>query len=146
MGPAAHAAEPDRGDIVWVHPEYAASVLVVDDDAAFRVLLRQLVEGAGLSVVAEASNGAEGIALAAALKPDVITMDLDMPVLDGVAAIAELRTAGAGAVVVVSGSQSSEQVAEALVAGARWHVAKRDVADQLPDVLRALAQLVTDCY
>lgn len=138
MGRKALAAGSDPGDSASVAQGDAACVLIVDDDADFRSLLRQLVEQCGYRVVGEAADGAEGVAMATALRPDVITMDLEMPRLDGVAATAELCRNGHGIVVIVSGSQSSEQLGEAMRAGARWHVAKRDVVDQLPVVLASL--------
>ena len=119
--------------------EDATRVLIVDDDPAFRTLLRQIVEEAGCAVVGEADNGAEGVALAHALRPDVVTMDLDMPVLDGASATADICASLNSVVVIVSGSQSSDLVGKALTAGARWHLAKRDAVTQLPEVLAALA-------
>jgi DNA-binding NarL/FixJ family response regulator len=113
-------------------------VLIVDDDAAFRSLLRQIVEDAGCVVVGEAANGVEGVALAHALDPDVVTMDLDMPLLDGASATADICASLDSVVVIVSGSQSSNLVGNALRAGARWHLAKRDAISQLPAVLKAL--------
>lgn len=117
----------------------AAGVLVVDDDARFRALVRQVVEAAGLSVVGEAANGAEAVRLAAELKPDVITMDLEMPILDGVAATAELCRTGCAPIVIVSGSRSSAKLADAMQAGARWHVDKAQIATDLAPVLAAFA-------
>jgi DNA-binding NarL/FixJ family response regulator len=106
-----------------------------------RVLLREVVEQAGFCVLAEAVNGAEGIALARGLRPDVITMDLEMPRVNGVEATWALCGGGdCPPIVIVSGSQSSELLGAALAAGARWHVAKRDVVDQLPAVLRTLLE------
>ena len=115
-------------------------ILIVDDDAAFRLLLRGLLEAAGLAVAGEATDGAVAVELAARLQPAAITMDLEMPVKDGVAATREICSQGSPSVVIVSGSQSSEQVAAAMAAGARWHVAKRDAHEQLVPVLRALLE------
>lgn len=116
----------------------ATRVLIVDDDAAFRAVLRELIEQCGCIVVGEAADGAEGVALATELEPDVITMDLEMPRLDGVGATRELCQNGCGTIIIVSGSQSSELLGDAMLAGARWHVEKRDAFDQLPAILAAL--------
>lgn len=113
-------------------------VLVVDDDPAFRSLVTSLVREAGHEVVGEAADGAEATRLAGELRPDTITMDLDMPVLDGVEAIQ--RIGDDAAIVVVSGSPSAELLCAALDGGARWHLAKREVVEQLPCVLAALAE------
>jgi len=61
-------------------------VLVVDDTSSIRTELRALLEDAGLTVVGEASHGAEGVTLARELRPDVVVMDVRMPILDGIAA------------------------------------------------------------
>lgn len=113
-------------------------MLVVDDDPAIRSLIREVLEAGGYVVAGEAGNGAEAIELADQVEPDVITMDLEMPVLDGVAATRHLCTGGCAPIVIVSGSGSSELVGRALAAGARWHVAKRDLVAQLPRVIAAL--------
>ena len=66
----------------------AFNVLVVDDSAFYRRSLRKLIdEDPMLHVVGEAKNGSEAIALAEKLQPDVITMDVEMPVLDGISAV-----------------------------------------------------------
>jgi CheY-like chemotaxis protein len=122
-----------------MQPMAARRVLIADDDPSIRRLLRELVESAGFVVVGEAANGVEAVRLAAELQPDVITMDLEMPVLNGVEATRRICADGCPPVVIVSGSQSSELTGAALAAGARWHVAKSDAAGQLVPVLRALA-------
>jgi two-component system chemotaxis response regulator CheB len=69
----------------------AVSVLVVDDSSFFRRRLTQMIdECPGLKVVGTASNGREGVDKALALKPDVITMDYEMPVMDGITAVREI--------------------------------------------------------
>lgn len=117
---------------------HVASILIVDDDESVRALLRILIEGAGYVVAGEGATGAEGVELHDQLRPDAVTMDLEMPAMDGVAATAAICGQGCCPVVIVSGSDSSEKVAGALAAGARWHVAKRDVGEQLVPVLAAL--------
>jgi CheY-like chemotaxis protein len=115
-----------------------STILIVDDDAAVRTLIRHVLEDAGYTVVGEAANGAEGVALAAELAPDLVTLDLEMPVLNGVGATERICAAGCPPIVIVSGSASSELIGRALAAGARWHVAKRDIVTQLPPVVAAL--------
>lgn len=57
--------------------------MLIVDDASFRAVLRATIEACGFRVVGEAADGAEGVRLARKLAPDVITMDLEMPMLDG---------------------------------------------------------------
>ncbi len=67
------------------------SVLIVDDSSFFRRRLTEMIDGVpGLKVVGTASNGREGVEKAIALKPDVITMDYEMPMLDGISAVREI--------------------------------------------------------
>jgi len=61
----------------------AASVLIVDDHASFRALARTLLEAAGYEVVGEAANGASALAAAAALRPAVVLLDVQLPDVDG---------------------------------------------------------------
>ena len=136
MGCASHADPALLGDDGCLSG--GNTILIVDDDAAVRTLIRHVLEDAGYTVVGEAANGAEGVALAADLEPDLITMDLEMPVLNGVGAVQQICAAGCPPIVIVSGSGSSELIGHALFAGARWHVAKRDIVKQLPHVIQAL--------
>ncbi len=67
------------------------SVLVVDDSGFFRKRLTEILTGSGqIKVVGAATNGREGVELAAKLRPDVITMDYEMPVMDGISAVREI--------------------------------------------------------
>jgi two-component system chemotaxis response regulator CheB len=114
------------------------NVLVVDDYAAIRVLLRLAVEQAGFAVCGEASDGCEAFDLAHALRPDLVTMDLAMPVMDGVEATRKIVNELGIPVLVVSDVASSDLVGAAIEAGACWHVAKSDVVRELPLALAAL--------
>jgi len=66
-------------------------VLLVDDNAAMRRVLRGLLEDAGMDLVGEAGDGLQGVALAAAVRPDVVLMDWRMPELGGLEATARIR-------------------------------------------------------
>lgn len=76
-------------------------VVLVDDHRLVREGLRRTLEDAGLEVVGEARDGAEALELAAALTPDVVLMDVSMPVLDGLTATRRLRSRVPSARVVV---------------------------------------------
>ena len=67
------------------------SVLVVDDSAFFRKRLTEILTASGqIRVVGAATNGREGVELALRLRPDVITMDYEMPVMNGISAVREI--------------------------------------------------------
>jgi len=94
-------------------------VLVVDDSAFVRKVLREVLQGAGFDVVGIAHDGLEALEKISELKPDVITLDLVMPNLDGIGVLNALRGEGAPRVVVVSFSDDQSQLGvEALQSGA----------------------------
>lgn len=97
-------------------------VLIVDDSPSVREFLRHILEEAGgFEIAGEAVDGAQGVELAAALRPDIITMDISMPVLDGFAATRAIMETEPTPIVIVSGIWAPEEVAktfDALEAGA----------------------------
>jgi two-component system NarL family response regulator len=108
-------------------------VLVVDDDERFAGLVHSLLERDDrFEFAGWAPNGAEACRLVARKQPHVITMDLEMPVCDGVEAIRLINAYDASTpIVVLSGSNSSDKLDAALAAGAVAHVAKARVGDEL---------------
>ncbi len=96
-------------------------VLVVDDSSFFRTRIRQELERTGaIEVAGEAVNGAEAVRQAASLRPDLITMDVAMPVMDGISAVREIMRASPTAVVMFSAltRDGAKATLEALEAGA----------------------------
>lgn len=116
-------------------------VLLVDDEALIRAGLRLVLDGnQGISIVGEASDGAEGVRLAGSLRPDVVLMDVRMPVLDGVAATAQVRALpDPPAVVVLTAFDTDEFVVGALRAGASGFLLKHTPPPQLIDAIRQAA-------
>lgn len=114
------------------------TVLIVDDYAAIRLLLRLAVEEAGFAVCGEAADGREAVKLAHRLRPDLVTMDLAMPGMDGAHATRMIVQSLGIPVLVISDVDSSDLVGAAIEAGACWHVAKSDVVRELPLALTAL--------
>jgi DNA-binding NarL/FixJ family response regulator len=114
-------------------------VLLVDDQELVRTGFRMiLADEDGIEVVGEAANGREGLESAARLRPDVIVMDIRMPVMDGVEATRRLVSGGAGSgprVLVLTTFDGDEHVLEALRAGASGFLLK-DVAPT--DFVRAI--------
>lgn len=106
-------------------------VLVADDSALVRALLRDLLESEpGISVVGEASNGREAVELARSLRPDIVTMDLEMPVMNGLQAIEEIMCSKAVPILVVSGAADAQLALEAVGRGALEVVGKPDCSPQ----------------
>jgi DNA-binding NarL/FixJ family response regulator len=112
-------------------------VLIVDDDARFAMALTALLESEGLTVVGYATNGAEGVELAREARPSVVTMDLEMPVMDGIEATKAIVALGIP-VVILSGSQGRDKLGAALAVGASAAVLKSEATRMLVPLLRAV--------
>jgi two-component system chemotaxis response regulator CheY len=116
----------------------ANTVLVVDDSAFMRNLLKQLLDGEH-DVVGEAENGVEAVELYRELNPDVVTMDVVMPDVDGIEATARIKESDPEARIVMCTSVSQrEKVQQAVEAGADSYVTKP--FDE-PDVLAAVGDV-----
>jgi DNA-binding NarL/FixJ family response regulator len=112
-------------------PAAPLRVLVADDQELIRAGFRLLLEAAGFAVVGEAADGAEALALAAAERPDVVLMDIRMPVMDGLTATRQLTAPGPGdlkhrtpKVVILTTFDLDDYVYEALRSGASGFLLK----------------------
>jgi DNA-binding NarL/FixJ family response regulator len=114
-------------------------ILLADDQSLFREGLRTLLSvQTGFEVVGEAANGEEALRLAATLHPDVVLMDVRMPVLDGVAATRRLHgVMPACRVIVLTTFDDDEYVFEALRAGAIGYLLKDAPSEKLFEAVRA---------
>ncbi|RXK55206.1 response regulator transcription factor [Oleiharenicola lentus] len=117
-------------------------LLLVDDQSLFREALRTLLSlQPDFEIVAEAENGERAITLAKAHRPDVVLMDLRMPVMGGVESTRRLLQAVPSArVVVLTTFDEDEEVFEALRAGANGYLLKACSADKLCESVRAAAK------
>jgi DNA-binding NarL/FixJ family response regulator len=117
-------------------------LMLVDDQSLFREALRTLLAlQPDFEIVGEAENGARAIALARTLKPDVILMDLRMPVLDGVEATRSVLAAQPSVrVVVLTTFEEDEEIFAAMRAGAVGYLLKACSAEKLCGSVRAAAQ------
>jgi len=120
----------------------AIRVLVCDDVQAFRVLLRHtLPEEGDIEVVGEAADGIAGVRAARELQPDVVLLDLTMPLLDGLEAIpAMLESAPGARIVALSGWDAERAEQDALARGAVAYVEKGDDVDVFRRAVRAAAR------
>lgn len=115
-------------------------VMIVDDDPVVRLLVSRMARHAGLEIVGQASDGREGIALAVELRPDVVILDLAMPVLGGLEALPTLRAAVPDAEIVVVSSRLEASVDNRLrLQGVAFVVDKQETSTRLPGVLAQLA-------
>lgn len=103
----------------------AVSVLVVDDTAFMRLTLKSLLTKNGFSVVGEAENGEDAIQKYFQLKPDVVTMDITMPKMDGIDALKAILKRDPGAKIIVCSAMGQKPlVIEALASGAKDFIVK----------------------
>jgi two-component system chemotaxis response regulator CheY len=113
------------------------TVLIVDDAAFVRKMLRDMLADTDFEVIGEAANGAEAIAQYAALKPDLVLMDIMMPDVSGIDAVKEIVAADSQArIVICSVLGRQDMVMEALRAGARDCVGKPFNANKIREALQ----------
>ena len=113
-------------------------LLLVDDHRMLREGLRRSMELYGFDVVAEGSDGEEGVRLAQALRPDVVLMDVSMPVLDGVEATRRIRqTCPDTQVVMLTMHADKDVLAKAIRCGAAGYLVKDCSTDEVADAVRA---------
>ncbi len=117
------------------------SVLIADDAAFMRMMIKNILTEAGYDIVGEAENGQVAVAKYRELSPDLTTMDITMPEMDGLAALKEIRGADPSArVVMCSAMGQQSMVIESIQAGARDFIVKPFQPDRvLEAVKKALA-------
>jgi two-component system, NarL family, response regulator DegU len=115
-------------------------LLLADDHRMLRESLRRSMEDNGFDVVGEAPDGAEAVRLAAELEPDVILMDVTMPVLDGVEATRQVRDKVPGTQVVILTMHADREVlVDAIRAGAAGYLVKDCSTEEVVDTVRKAA-------
>lgn len=113
--------------------------LVVDDHALFRDGMISLLKAAGMNVVGEAVNGQEAVAFAEKLKPDVILMDIDMPVMNGIDATRQISMTNPQIqVVMLTIAQEEAKLFDALRAGAKGYLLKSLNTDEFIKLLNGI--------
>ncbi len=100
-------------------------VLVVDDAACMRIMIKDILQKGGYEVVGEAEDGKKAIEKYKELKPDLVTMDITMPDMDGIAAVKEIRKIDENAVIIMCSAMGQQaMVIDAIQAGAKDFVVK----------------------
>lgn len=117
-------------------------IVVTDDHSVVRQGLRMFLElDDEIEIIGEAANGAEALDLAKTLQPDVVLMDLLMPVMDGITAISEIRKQAPGVeVVALTSVLEDASVVGAIRAGAIGYLLKDTNAEELRRAVKAAAQ------
>jgi DNA-binding NarL/FixJ family response regulator len=127
-------SDPGAGDGV------TTSVLVVDDEALLRTAFSALIGAEDdLAVIGEAADGRQAVQLANALSPDVVVMDVRMPVMDGIEATRQITSARGSRVLILTTFDLDEYVFEALRAGASGFALKSRPLEELLSAIRTVA-------
>lgn len=119
-----------------------ATVLIVDDSRTSRKILRSLLERAGFVITGEAVNGEDGYLKYKELKPDIVTMDITMPVMDGIESLSLIKHIDEKAkVVMITAAGQKEKMVDALKRGADEFITKPFNDDE---VIATLNKVMTD--
>ena len=115
----------------------AIRVLVVDDAAFMRMMVKDILSKNGYEVVGEAENGARAVEKWQELKPDLTTMDITMPEMDGITAVKEIKKLDPSAKVIMCSAMGQQaMVVEAIQAGARDFIVKPFQPDRVLEAVR----------
>ncbi len=115
--------------------------LIVDDASLARTMLRKLLEANGYSEIWEAANGEEAIHLYEGVKPNLVTMDITMPGMDGITAIKKIMAADPAANIIVCSALGEKNIVlEAIQAGAKHFIVKPYDVDKVVDIIKAVSE------
>lgn len=108
------------------------TVLIVDDAAFMRLMLRDILTKGGYEVVGEAEDGLKGVELYKQLNPDVVTLDITMPQMDGLTALKGIREFDPTATVIMCSAMGQESMVQnAIINGAKDFIVKPFQADRI---------------
>jgi two-component system chemotaxis response regulator CheY len=115
----------------------AHRILIVDDAAFMRMMLRDILTKNGFEIAGEAANGAVAIERYKETRPDLVTMDITMPELDGITAVREIRKIDPQARIVMCSAMGQQaMVIEAIQAGARDFIVKPFQPERVLEAVR----------
>ena len=115
----------------------AIKVLVVDDAAFMRMMIKDILSKNGYDVVGEAENGVKALEKYQELKPDLTTMDITMPEMDGITAVKEIKKIDPSAKVIMCSAMGQQaMVIEAIQSGARDFIVKPFQPDRVLEAVR----------
>lgn len=114
----------------------ANKILVVDDAAFMRMMIKDILSKNGFDVVGEANDGAQAIEKFKELKPDLVTMDITMPEMDGITALKQIKAIDANAKVIMCSAMGQQaMVIDAIQAGAKDFIVKPFQADRVIEAI-----------
>ena len=118
----------------------AKNILICDDAAFMRMMIKDILTKNGYNIVGEAENGAKAVEKYAELKPDLVLMDITMPEMDGIEALKKIKSADANASIIMCSAMGQQaMVIESIQSGAKDFIVKPFQADR---VLEAVQKVV----
>mgnify|MGYP001156298641 FL=1 len=118
----------------------AKNILICDDAAFMRMMIKDILTKHGYNIVGEAENGAKAVEKYAELKPDLVLMDITMPEMDGIEALKKIKAADANASIIMCSAMGQQaMVIESIQSGAKDFIVKPFQADR---VLEAVQKVV----
>ena len=115
----------------------AKNILICDDAAFMRMMIKDILTKNGYTVVGEAENGAKAVEKYAELKPDLVLMDITMPEMDGIQALKKIKEADPSATVIMCSAKGQQaMVIESIQSGAKDFIVKPFQADRVLEAVR----------
>jgi two-component system chemotaxis response regulator CheY len=115
----------------------SASVLIVDDAAFMRMMIKDILTKNGFEVIGEATDGVQAIEKYKELSPDIVTMDITMPEMDGITALKEIRIIDSNAKIIMCSAMGQQaMVIDAIQAGAKDFIVKPFQADRVLEAIK----------
>ena len=114
-----------------------AKVLIVDDAAFMRMMIKDILEKNGYEVIGEANNGLKAVELYKKERPDVVTMDITMPDMDGIQAVKEIKAMDPSAKIIMCSAMGQQtMVMDAIKAGAKDFIVKPFQSDRVLEAIK----------
>jgi two-component system chemotaxis response regulator CheY len=112
-------------------------ILIVDDAAFMRMMIKEILHKNGYTVVGEAQDGAQAVEKYKELRPDLVTMDITMPEMDGIHALKEIRAFDPNAKIIMCSAMGQQaMVIDAIQAGAKDFIVKPFQADRVIEAIK----------
>ena len=121
----------------------AHKVLIVDDLAFIKLIIRDILEKRGLEVAGEASNGIEAVEMYIKLKPDVVLMDITMPRMDGIQSLSKIMSLDPNAKVIMCSALGQQKlIIQAIKLGAKDFIVKPFKAERIIGAIKKTLNLL----
>ena len=115
----------------------AKNILICDDAAFMRMMIKDILTKNGYNVAGEAENGAKAVEKYAEVKPDLVLMDITMPEMDGIQALKKIKSSDPAAMVIMCSAMGQQaMVIEAIQAGAKDFIVKPFQADRVIEAVK----------